>query len=126
MLVEQIKTTPVVPHDVSVISATYGSGTVEIILESPSADGRWRVRFYGVQGMRVLDEGDLLEFWPACSSPKGPFFLVSEGGWKDQESERWGFLLRETRPQLPEYFVAGENACVSVLAYTPPEIFTSP
>lgn len=123
MLAAPIETTPVLPHDIDVLSVNFAGGIVNVVVQSISLGTSWLVRFYGAAGVRVLDEGDLLEFWPTCSSPNGPLFRISTGGWKDQESQRWGFLIRETQPELPEYFVAGRNACVSVLSFSPPEVF---
>lgn len=82
------------------------------------------VRFRGVLGFRLLDEGNLLEFWPTCSADNGWLFLIKKNGWFDLESTRSGFLL--TREYgLSEYFVASMNSCLNVLAEEPPivEVF---
>jgi hypothetical protein len=77
--------------------------------------------FADVWGFRVLDEGDLLEFWPHCSARNGGLFEVEEGGWFSQESERKGFLSVARKSDLTEFFVTGPNACVNVLAFSPPK-----
>ncbi len=72
-------------------------------------------------GFRVLDEGDLLEFWPACSSSNGWLYEIKTGGWLDQESMREGFLLSNNE-KIKEYFITGMNFCINVLAWEPPQI----
>ena len=72
-------------------------------------------------GFRVLDEGDLLEFWPACSLKNGWLFQIDSNGWLSLEKQRGGFLLSE-RADAHEFFVAGENECVSVFAITAPRV----
>ena len=72
-------------------------------------------------GFRVLDEGDLLEFWPSCSSNNGWLYEIKSGGWLDQESKRSGFLLSNNEG-IKEYFITGINFCINVLALEPPRI----
>jgi hypothetical protein len=111
------------PHDLDVVSVVFTPEATHVDLQSQSTGRLWRVQFLGAEGHRVLDEGDLLEFWPECSTPKGRIFKVTSGGWFEQECQRQGFLKRDTQPEMPEYFIAGENACVSVISHTPPELF---
>lgn len=122
MLVERLETIPALPFDIEVISTIFTCGGVDVVVQSRSSSDRWRIHFDGAIGLRVLDEGDLLEFWPDCSSQNGRIFRILSGGWKDQEFQREGFLCRETNPDLPEYFVAGQTHCVSVLSVSPPDI----
>ncbi|QEL54862.1 hypothetical protein [Chromobacterium paludis] len=122
MFAERLETIPVLPHDIEVLSTTFTCSGVDVVVQSGSSRNRWRIHFDGAIGLRVLDEGDLLEFWPVCSSQNGRIFRILSGGWKDQEFQREGFLCRETNPNLPEYFVAGQNHCVSVLSDSPPDI----
>lgn len=79
------------------------------------------VRFPWVVGFRLLDEGDLLEFWPACSAVNGWLFLIKKNGWFDLETTRQGFT-REKGQGVFEYFVASQNSCLSVLSGEPPEV----
>jgi hypothetical protein len=81
------------------------------------------VRFSDVAGFRLLDEGDLLEFWPACAEAKGWLFLVNKNGWFDLESSRPGFL-REKSQGISEYFIASQNSCISVLSSEAPGVET--
>jgi hypothetical protein len=79
------------------------------------------VTFAEVIGFRVLDEGDLLEFWPACAADNGWLFIICQGGWFDQEIGRPGFLHEKTLG-LTEYFIASQNDCISVLAGAAPQV----
>lgn len=81
------------------------------------------VTFPDAVGFRVLDEGDLLEFWPACSSPSGAgVFEVHEGGWLNQEGMRNGFVSAVSRPSLREFLITGQHDCVGVFAFEPPKV----
>jgi hypothetical protein len=79
------------------------------------------VRFSEVTGLRLLDEGDLLEFWPACSSANGWLYRINENGWFDLEASRPGFM-REKGLGLSEYFIASQNSCISVLSSDIPSV----
>ena len=114
------------PRDLDVVSVVFTPMATHVDLQSQATGRTWRVRFLGAEGHRVLDEGDLLEYWPQCSTPNGSIFRIESDGWFEQESQRQGFLKRDTQPQMPEYFITGENACVSVLSHVPPELFELP
>jgi hypothetical protein len=75
-----------------------------------------------VLGFRVLDEGDLLEFWPQCSARNGGLFEVEEGGWFSQESLRKGFISAHQQLEVLEFFITGPNSCVNVLAFARPSL----
>ena len=77
--------------------------------------------FLEVAGFRVLDEGDLLEFWPTCSITKEWIFQIVEGGWLDQECLRPGFIRGDIKA-IREYFISGTNDCVTVFAWAPPAL----
>ena len=78
--------------------------------------------FADVWGYRVLDERDLSEYWPTCSSQNGRLFEVKSGGWLSQEKSRPGFLSADVVPKLKEFFIAGIDDCVSVLCTAEPEV----
>lgn len=101
-----------------VIDIRYSLGNLAVTV-SDSVAGTWVVTFEDVTGFRVLDEGDLLEFWPECSSPRGWLFRVLEDGWFSQESQRSGFLARDTK-KVTEYLITGVDDCVNVLAWSEP------
>jgi hypothetical protein len=80
------------------------------------------VVFKDVWGYRVLDERDLNEHWPACSSDNGRLFEVESGGWLSQEKSRSGFLSADVIPSMKEFFVGGIEDCVSVLCIAEPAV----
>jgi hypothetical protein len=82
------------------------------------------VAFDSPAGFKVLDEGDLLEFWPECSLPNGWLFEIESQGWLDQETRRDGFVSAHN-PEIKEYFVVGVNYCVNVLAWEDPSVVES-
>src|SRR5437762_649131 len=104
--------------EVGNVAYEFGDATVSVV-----ADGKKIavVKFKGVRGIRVLDEGDLLEFWPSCSRANGWLFQINAGGWLDLESSRPGFI-REKYSAVREYLVTGDNDCVSVLADQAPTV----
>ena len=84
------------------------------------------VSFNDPIGFRILDEGDLLEFWPACASPHGSgLFEIHDGGWLHQESMRKGFLSATVWPALREFLVTGADDCASVLSVNDPVVQSS-
>ena len=80
-------------------------------------------RFGEVAGFRLLDEGDLLEFWPVCAQDNGWLFRINANGWFDLEASRPSFS-REQGLGLSEYFIASQNSCVSVLSIEAPTVET--
>ncbi len=83
------------------------------------ADGPRYVEFDGVIGFRVLDEGDLSEFWGPGVRAEGWLWLVTGGGWLDLEASRSGFMHHSDGK---EYLILGANECVSVLSKQGPVI----
>lgn len=79
------------------------------------------VKFSEVVGFRLLDEGDLLEFWPGCARANGWLYLVRKNGWFDLESSRSGFT-RDKSDALFEYFISSQNSCLSVLSGERPKV----
>ncbi|MFZ6676008.1 hypothetical protein [Undibacterium sp. Xuan67W] len=100
----------------------YKSGRLEITSQFTRETRTVRVLFQYVYGFRVLDEGDLLEFWPVCSTSSGWIFQIIEGGWFDQERLRTGFVSGYGR-EFNEYLITGINECVSIFSWAPPELY---
>ncbi len=98
----------------------YSLGQLDIAISGKTSEA-CIVTFEEVAGFRVLDEGDLLEFWPECSFDRGWLFRILDGGWFSQESERSGFLARDTKI-VTEYLVTGVNECVNVLSWSEPKV----
>jgi hypothetical protein len=87
-----------------------------------SIDPSIRLTFNDVYGLRILDEHDLLEFWPTCSAQNGGLFEILDGGWLAQENTRNSFLTGNMMPQLKEYLVTGPNDCLNIFSLGPPEV----
>lgn len=81
--------------------------------------------FENVRGFRVLDEGDLLEFWDAgFTGDKGWVWRVDVGGWLDAESKRDGFTSKHD-DSWTEYLVTTGWECVSVISSHAPVAINS-
>lgn len=106
---------------VDMVHLNFEIGRLVVTLNFEVGKKTTTVKFEDVVGFRVLDEGDLLEYWPACSSDNGWLFLINGNGWFEQETIRSGFL-HERGGVVTEYFVATQNCCVSVLAGSPPTV----
>jgi hypothetical protein len=101
---------------------TAASGNLVLHVEGMDSDPRVLVEFRDVIGFRVLDERDLLEFWPTCSTPNGWLFEISAGGWLSQELARPGSLMSTYGTNAREFLVTGENECVSVIGRDAPVV----
>ncbi|QSX36716.1 hypothetical protein [Shewanella sedimentimangrovi] len=73
------------------------------------------VCFHSIQGLRMLNEGDLLEFWAEFSLSNGWLYQLSEGGWFALESNRSGFMASGGKV-LNEFLIVTRKECVSVLS----------
>ena len=77
-------------------------------------------------GFRVLDESQLLDYWPKEVRASGWLWRMESGGWFDQESERSGFLMgscaKEGDRRPNEYLLLGVNDCVSILSWGEPQV----
>ena len=80
-----------------------------------------RLTFPTVEGFRVLDERNLVEFWDEYHEGNGWLWEVESGGWLDLERQRRGFLDHEFLPQMREYLVV-DDRCVSVFTMHLPVI----
>jgi hypothetical protein len=73
----------------------YNSGQLVIKINSKDDDQCVTATFSEICGFRILDEGDLLEFWPTCSQGKGWLFRVIDGErnkdnrWFEINAHRW-------------------------------------
>jgi hypothetical protein len=108
----------------TVVDISYEPETLTVHVEGTAPIERVIVEFQDVSGFRVLDERDLMEFWPTCSTPNGWLFEILAGGWLSQELARPGNLMGTLGTDLREYLVTGENECVSVITRNEPTIRT--
>jgi len=98
----------------------YSEGVLVVRLCLAKDNAGVSVEFREVDGFRLLDEGNLLESWPECSSPNGRLFEITSGGWLSQERHRSGSLVGPMNTPLREFLLTGSNECVSVLAFCEP------
>ncbi|SEQ60403.1 hypothetical protein SAMN03080615_02086 [Amphritea atlantica] len=107
------------------IEIVYIEFDIETLIVTVLIDGdKIDISFDSPAGYRVLDEGDLLEFWPNCSSSNGWFYEIHSGGWLDQERDREGFASA-AKTGSKEYFIIGCNYCINVLAWEAPSVCQS-
>lgn len=105
-----------------VVRVSYDIPTLSIDVKSFDMDeDKATVKFDRIVGFRVLDEGDLLEFWND-QRPKGWLWEVVENGWFDFEKTRDEFLSACHEDELKEYLILGINDCVNVLTFKTPII----
>lgn len=104
--------------EAEVVGVHYDVDSLVVEVRDHDGDALWQIAFPAVEGFRVLDEGDLGEFWGHV-----PCLVieVTAGGWWEQECSRGGFTAQWTK-KVREYFVNGMNACVSVLSWSEPVI----
>jgi hypothetical protein len=79
------------------------------------------VSFENPLGFRVVEERDLMEYWPVCSTPAGWLFRIHSGGWLEERTRR-GSLMLDMYPDVKEYLITGINDCVSVLSTEMPSL----
>jgi hypothetical protein len=117
--VEAVKTDIKLVSPFWITAIEYNSGQLVVKISSKSDKQSITATFSEICGFRMLDEGDLLDFWPTCAQSNGWLFRVIDGGWFDQESQRRGFL-RGGVEGITEFFLPGQNDCLSVFAFEMP------
>ena len=110
------------PHGSEVVSLDYRLGHLSIQVKGAEISESVVVEFIDTIGFRVLDERDLMEYWPECSTPNGWLFEITSGGWLSQEANREGSLIVSTSPEAKEYLVTGEDDCVSIICRNKPVV----
>ncbi|WP_152555795.1 hypothetical protein [Ferriphaselus sp. R-1] len=105
-----------------IVRIEYALGNLQAFVRDISLQLELVIIFSDVIGFRVLDERDLMEFWPECSIPKDLLFEIYSGGWLSQEASRPGSCIDPMNPAAKEYFVKGVDDCLSVICHSAPEI----
>lgn len=108
-------------EDLEIINLNYDLWRLTLTMTVPKFKKMVYVTFENVLGFRVLDEGDLLEFWNLSKKPTGFIWIVESGGWFDLEKTRSGFVSGHQK-ENQEYLIIGINECVSVLSHKIPII----
>ena len=107
-----------------VVNVTYDLYTLRVSISFAGQDDLVYADFLSVGGFRVLDEGDLNEFWQPEARAAGWLWTIAAGGWFDLERQRSGFLIG-AHDSFSEYLVCGINDCVSVIAAADPKLSSS-
>lgn len=108
-----------------ITNISYDLWTLQITLQFSKGEPPVYIKFKDIEGFRVIDEGNLLEFWNPKIKTDNWLFKVNNGGWLDLEKSRKGFVSGVSpSDNLKEYLVAGCNDCVSVLTLMEPELST--
>lgn len=102
-----------------VVAVAFDLWVLRLTLHFPQSVYPTYVEFEEVAGFRVLDEGDLLEFWGPEVKKPGWLWRVTAGGWREPELTRSGFLRTDAR----EFLVLGINDCVSVFSGGEPRVY---
>ena len=100
-------------------SVNYDLDYLKVVVVADS-NLRIEVCFRQPIGFRCLDEGDLLEFWASNQITSNWLLQIHDSGWLAQESDRDGFLSKDTT--LSEYLIKGSNECLNVLSTDKPLI----
>ena len=107
-----------------IVGLAYDLDVLRIRLEFGHERSPVSVNFRATRGFRVLDEGDLTEFWDPEVRPDGWFWRVTQGGWLDLERTRPAFVTG-SGDRYMEFLVCGTDDCVSVIAAAEPGIEVS-
>ena len=110
------------PRGSEVVRVEYALGKLLVYVRGISDTPSVVVEFEDVIAFRVLNERDLMEFWPECSTPNGWIFQITAGGWLSQEASRPSSLIAAMNPNASEYLVTGEDDCVSVICQNEPVV----
>lgn len=99
----------------------YAACQLEVTVAGCYGEADCVVTFVDPVGFRVLDERDLNEYWPVCSTPNGWLFEITAHGWLSEESAHRP--ISAFFPNAREYLVAGGMECVSVISTQPPTLY---
>ena len=113
--------------DVEVLKIAYDVTSADrlVILLESNTMGQFNLVFESPEAIRILDEGQICEFWDIYSSPNGWLWQVNAGGWTELESLRDDFWLKDSAThELREYLIVGDQ-CVFVLTQNPPAFESS-
>ena len=103
-----------------VLGVGYDLNNLVIFYKSNSED-TYDIVFKDAIGFKCLDEGDMLHYWNHEIMIKNWLVEISTGGWMDLESSTNGFVSVHNQ-NCREFFVMGINDCVSIIAFSEPEI----
>ena len=102
-----------------VVRVEYGLGELQATVHDPDTKTDFVVGFSDVIAFRVLDERDMMDYWPVCSMPNGWLFEINSNGWLAYESN---CLIVAMHPKAKEYLVTGEDDCLNVISLKAPRV----
>jgi len=105
-----------------IFNINYDLWTLKITLSFNDHPSPVYLIFKNVVGFRVIDEGNLLEFWDERVRVPGWIWKIESGGWFELEKLRNGFLSQHHSISHNEYLIIGINDCVSVISESEPII----
>ncbi|MCC3158226.1 hypothetical protein LJ737_13340 [Hymenobacter sp. 15J16-1T3B] len=105
----------------------YSAKSQRLIIEFRSngnEDVDYEIIFEHTRGFKLLDEGDLLNYWEALWKtkmlPHDALFEIESGGWLDMEDQAGGFSSKFLG--FREFLITGEDDCVLVISNDEPLI----
>jgi hypothetical protein len=113
-------------NDARIDRVERSSGLLKIHVTGGLGEQGCVITFENPLGFRVVDERDLMEYWPVCSTPAGWIFQIHSGGWLEQERRRPGSLMPDTYPDVKEYLITSIEDCVSVFSLDAPTLTALP
>ena len=117
---QSIETGIVFSKGAEILRIEYTPANLQAFVLDMNTKSEYVVEFSRIIGFRVLDEGYLLDFWPECSVLNGWLFEILSGGWLSHEAN---IFLVDLNPKATEYFIAGDNDCLSVISNAAPSVY---
>ena len=80
----------------------------------------YEIIFENPRGFRLLDEGDMYNYWEGELMLNNWLFGIESGGWLDREDDAGGFISKALG--FCEFLITGTDDCVSVISHSEPII----
>lgn len=85
-----------------------------------NGDIDYKIIFENPRGFRLLDEGDMYNYWEGEEMRNNWLFEIESGGWLDRENDAGVFLSKIL--EYREFLITGVDDCVSVICGNEPII----
>ncbi len=105
-----------------IVRVNYALGKLAIYVRGMAREPGVAVEFLDVNGFRMLDERDMSNYWPTCSTENGWLFEIFSGGWISQEDERTGGAFKACNHRAREFLITGADDCMTVLCSDTPKV----
>ncbi|MBF9140156.1 hypothetical protein [Hymenobacter properus] len=80
----------------------------------------YEIIFDSPRGFKLLDEGDMHDYWESEIIRNNWLFEIESGGWLDRADASGGFISKALG--FREFLISGIDDCVSVISNTDPVI----